>query len=472
MLGSYSLRIVVIAFTLLAIVISAHAQSPRYSYAKQGFSMRLQWNNCGAMGHIAYRPFNPAFPGGAPFDSLGFEYPIGSNVEHLYGGGLWIGGKLDTSRFGDAPQVKLVSTTFEGWSGPYFEFFPGSTSSDTIWKIDGRTQPKPAGWDEYWQGGLEYRPLSDNDHYCTFTDTARQVTGHIPLQLKVIQSSFVWSSSDADGIHIKELRIINVGKKIIDSAYVGIMIEAGIMRPDVPFFPIRNITGYLPAQYMAWVDNPVDSGTTPIGVTLLRGRTPRDSLRITFAHFSGPQTPPTDAAKFSLMSSALIYPDQYPTLSEGRFMISAGPFTLNARSGIAPSDTLVFAFALIAAPDLYGLPYRARRAQALYDGRNSGGEVPQQFLLEQNYPNPFNGNTIIRYSLPADSHVRMKIFSPLGQEVATIVDEMRPAGLHYSAWSAKNDKGGLAASGMYFCRMEATTSSGTIAQTKRIVLLR
>ncbi len=471
MAGSHSLKTVAFV-ALLLISAAASAQSPRYSYAKQGFSMRLQWNNCGVMGHIAYPPHSYPNPYTGPPDSLGLEYPIGSRVEHLRGGGLWIGGKLDTSRVGSGPQVRVVSTTFEGYTGPWFEFFPGSTVSDTIWKLNGRAQPKPVGWDEYWQGGLNYQPLSDNDHYCTFTDTAVRVTGHVPLRLKVIQGTFVWSSLDADGIHIEELRIINVGRKVIDSAYVGIFIEAGIMAPGVPFFPYRNMSGYLPSQYMAWVHNPVDSATTPIGVTLLSGRTPLDSLRVTFAHFSGPQTPHNDAAKFALMSSAVIYPDEYPSLSEGRFLLSAGPFTLTAGSSVAPPDTLTFAFALIAAPDIYGLPYRARKAQTLYANSKKKGEIPHQFLLEQNYPNPFNGNTIIRYSLPVDSQVRIRIFSPLGQLVATIADEMRPAGLHYGAWNAKNDRGEPAASGMYFCRMEAITSHGPVIQTKRIVLLR
>ncbi|MEK9136570.1 MAG: VCBS repeat-containing protein, partial [Bacteroidota bacterium] len=55
-------------------------------------------------------------------------------------------------------------------------------------------------------------------------------------------------------------------------------------------------------------------------------------------------------------------------------------------------------------------------------------EVPHEFTLEQNYPNPFNPSTRIEYALPAPSHVSVKIYNLLGQEVATAVDEEQLGG--------------------------------------------
>ena len=67
---------------------------PNVRYTKQGFSMRLCFDNRGVFGRIAY----PGVIGGidpGP-DSIGLEYPIGQPYEHIFGAGLWIGGKLDT----------------------------------------------------------------------------------------------------------------------------------------------------------------------------------------------------------------------------------------------------------------------------------------------------------------------------------------------------------------------------------------
>jgi len=48
--------------------------------------------------------------------------------------------------------------------------------------------------------------------------------------------------------------------------------------------------------------------------------------------------------------------------------------------------------------------------------------LPDKFVLEQNYPNPFNPETKIRFQLPQVSHVVLKIFNTLGQEIRTLTD--------------------------------------------------
>jgi hypothetical protein len=78
-------------------------------------------------------------------------------------------------------------------------------------------------------------------------------------------------------------------------------------------------------------------------------------------------------------------------------------------------------------------------------------QMPLAFALQQNYPNPFNPATVIQYSLPAESHVTVKIYDAIGREVTTLVDGQQPAGYQTVQWNASNF-----ASGMYFCRMTAT----------------
>ena len=89
--------------------------------------------------------------------------------------------------------------------------------------------------------------------------------------------------------------------------------------------------------------------------------------------------------------------------------------------------------------------------------------LPSQFSLNQNYPNPFNPTTTISYQLSANSKVTLKIYDVLGNEVASLVNEEKPAG-RYSV----NFNGSKLASGVYFYRMQA----GSIVETKKLILLK
>lgn len=54
--------------------------------------------------------------------------------------------------------------------------------------------------------------------------------------------------------------------------------------------------------------------------------------------------------------------------------------------------------------------------------------IPTEYNLAQNYPNPFNPSTSIKYAIPSESHVSVKVFNTIGQEVATLVNEVQHAG--------------------------------------------
>jgi hypothetical protein len=89
--------------------------------------------------------------------------------------------------------------------------------------------------------------------------------------------------------------------------------------------------------------------------------------------------------------------------------------------------------------------------------------IPTEFALGQNYPNPFNPSTNITFSLPKPSHVTLQVFTVLGEEVATLVDQELPAGRHEAAWDANSMNGGV-----YFYRLQA----GSFVQTKKLILLK
>ncbi|MDI6766281.1 MAG: T9SS type A sorting domain-containing protein [Bacteroidota bacterium] len=89
--------------------------------------------------------------------------------------------------------------------------------------------------------------------------------------------------------------------------------------------------------------------------------------------------------------------------------------------------------------------------------------VPGVFQLFQNYPNPFNPVTIIRYGLPSASHVRLKLYNILGEEVMTLVDEFQQKGFRAVELNAKN-----LPSGVYYYRIQAND----FIQTKKLILLK
>jgi hypothetical protein len=89
--------------------------------------------------------------------------------------------------------------------------------------------------------------------------------------------------------------------------------------------------------------------------------------------------------------------------------------------------------------------------------------IPISHALGQNYPNPFNPVTSIRYQLPEQCHVNLKIFDVLGREITTLVNEQKEAGEYNVIWNAEG-----IFSGVYFYRMTA----GSFSETKKLLLLR
>jgi hypothetical protein len=94
--------------------------------------------------------------------------------------------------------------------------------------------------------------------------------------------------------------------------------------------------------------------------------------------------------------------------------------------------------------------------------------IPTKFALYQNYPNPFNPNTEIRFDLPEAVRVELKVFNILGQEVANLVDEVRPAGAYRVTWDSRSSYGTTVASGLYVYRIKA----GNFTDAKKMMLIR
>lgn len=109
---------------------------------------------------------------------------------------------------------------------------------------------------------------------------------------------------------------------------------------------------------------------------------------------------------------------------------------------------------------------------AIYNELNA---IPESFQLNQNYPNPFNPSTKITYAIPSVNYpllggargrsinVELKVYDLLGNEVATLVNEEKPAGFYEVNWNSANSP-----SGVYFYRLIASN----FIKTKTMLLLK
>jgi len=96
-------------------------------------------------------------------------------------------------------------------------------------------------------------------------------------------------------------------------------------------------------------------------------------------------------------------------------------------------------------------------------------EIPEDYVLFQNYPNPFNPSTTIRYSVPFQSYVTVKIYNSLGEKIAELLNLTQSAGTYQVGWNAGN-----VASGIYFYSIEAipTDGSDVFRSIRKMILLK
>jgi len=98
------------------------------------------------------------------------------------------------------------------------------------------------------------------------------------------------------------------------------------------------------------------------------------------------------------------------------------------------------------------------------------------YALYQNYPNPFNPTTKINYQIPEISFVTLKVYDVLGNEIATLVNEEKPAGSYEVEFNSRGLIYQTLPSGIYFYRLQAGSPSAgsgqSFVETKKMVLIR
>lgn len=89
--------------------------------------------------------------------------------------------------------------------------------------------------------------------------------------------------------------------------------------------------------------------------------------------------------------------------------------------------------------------------------------IPGNFTVNQNYPNPFNPSTVISYSIPNEAFVTVKVYNVLGQEVATLLNDVQSAGVYRINFNASK-----LSSGIYFYSVKADNHS----DVKKMILMK
>ena len=92
-----------------------------------------------------------------------------------------------------------------------------------------------------------------------------------------------------------------------------------------------------------------------------------------------------------------------------------------------------------------------------------GTEIPASFALSQNFPNPFNPSTTIKFSVPKNGFVNLKVYDLAGKEVSNLINENLIAGNYEASFDGSN-----LTSGVYFYRLQANG----FTETKRMTLIK
>jgi hypothetical protein len=163
-------------------------------------------------------------------------------------------------------------------------------------------------------------------------------------------------------------------------------------------------------------------------------------------------------------------PFNYPALLPGVTTGSASNYSFRVIDSLFPGH---YNFKVEVLSDNWH--YWTDSMQVIVTGVEDESQVPLTFNLDQNYPNPFNPSTTISWQSPVGSHQVLKVFDVLGNEIATLVDEYKPAGKYEFEFGLHSGEGrnlpagrqGLS-SGVYFYQLKA----GNFLQTRKMILLR
>jgi hypothetical protein len=352
------------------------------------------------------------------------EYPRGSKIEHIYQGGLWVGGMRNgLLHVSTAASDRVTRSTSQGLIDGY-EFT--SAIGDTITELSTLTDNRPPN------SQFSTSAISHQDFICDYVDTNRRVPGagdsiinHEPLGIKVHQETYAWNFPFTDYFVILRYQIINVSADTLDSLYVGfwnnsVVRNTNYVRPGTPGYFDYTGQGFTDTARMAYSFDysgapggpPADSyfglkllGTTPfpVGVTALDSLKSNTFYNAWGYRISDPNADwlasPTDDensdprfSRYSRMTTSM--PKSFIdalrlTPRNVTYLLSTGPFRR-----LNPHDTLEVVFGAVCAK-------KAGTSAARFDSLTQRKNLYSNASWAQK---SYNGSVIdgqlVRYSLP------------------------------------------------------------------------
>ncbi len=361
-------------------------------------------------------------------EGSGFVYPAGGE-NLLFIGSLWVGESAtyvaNRDYAADPDQEWVVSTDPDGH----------------VWMLE------PG--------------ISHQDIHAAYTDA----DAASPRGLFVAQESWAYGGNPLATDHvILGYTVRNQGAQPLSGLHAGLF-------ADLDFEDYTHTTGAVDGElHLAHMTSPAglyagvqlleeEPGSTPIAnVTLIHNPT-----------YVWPDGYVPDADKFGFLSAA--GPEYMltsaPDEDDYSVLAAAGPFDL------APGDEKRFGFALLGGATLEELRARAQVAQLIFERGFADVDDPHGPPLETarlfwSEPNPFTHETSLRFALPQQASVSLRIFDVGGRLVRTLLPHELMQGRGAIVWDGRNEQGRLVPRGVYLARF----SAGDVRATQRLILLR
>lgn len=363
-----NIKALLLLFLVLLTYLS-HAQDDRKSFQKAYEDVNDKYTNVGNIG-LTVSNFGTYGHGFSKWPQQpNCEYPIGSGIEHLFDGGLWIGGFKSDDATGKNKSGPFVTTGAVDASsvsvrGGGFEF-----TNEAASKIIERSSLL---------NSKVYSPaaVSHQDFVMYFSDTStvylngEQIIDHSPLGVAVRQEAYAWNYPFADFFVIMNYWIKNTSKKFLDSVYVGLWTDLVVRNTNITSprtgssFYNKGGNGYADTLKIAYeFDATGDIGFTDsyIGIQFLGSQPADTNVNFTswqFRNTDNPKffAPVNDVDRYSKMEGYFANNIRYGTCpscikeaelrapSNRSVLLTNGPF-----ASIAPGDSINVVFAIVAA---------------------------------------------------------------------------------------------------------------------------
>jgi hypothetical protein len=390
------------------------------------------------------------------------EYPLGSEIEHLVGAGLWVAGV-------NADGDTVVST---GYTSVYWGVGVGSEFTPRTEIRERSTLEESPAFSE--------KAISEQDFIAEYTDYPRSETNRSTLDVRVRQESYLWSYGFAEAFVLVRLAVINEGNGALKDIYLGIFAELAsgwkgayeVWRPpSSAWFMNKALEYFEHARMCAEHHYNYQNGDAPSwgAFALLGAYGPGvghiDDLTVSFNWWDWYWQRDNileDMDRHKIMASGEIDPtaEITPRADDPLELVSAGPF-----DHVAPGDSIVLVCAFLGGMDRQSLIENAWWAQKAFD---QGYVLPSEPSLSRPNPNPAIRKTNVGFFLAEPAHVRITIYDVRGRLVDVLVDEQMGSGSHTVEWRGRGRESRDLSSGVYFCHMSAEDHTSTA----KIVILK